>query len=46
MTKEQLHENGYETKIEYIEKIKQNYYWFGYNELHLIAKHFNILILI
>ena len=46
MTKEQLHENGYETKKEYIEKIKQNYYWLGYNELHLIAKHFNILILI
>ena len=46
MTKEQLHENGYETKKEYIEKIKRNYYWLGYNELHLIAKHFNILILI
>jgi hypothetical protein len=39
MTKEQLLENGYETKKEYIEKIKQNYYWLGYNELHLIAKH-------
>ena len=46
MSKQELEENGYKTKEEYIEKIKQNYSWLGYNELHLVAKHFNFLIFI
>ena len=46
MSKQQPEENGYETKEEYIEKIEYNYSWLGYNELHLLAKNYNILILI
>ena len=46
ISKQQLEENGYEAKEEYIDKIKQNYSWLGYNELHLIADYFNFLILI
>ena len=46
MTEEQLKEKGYETKDEYINQIKENYKWLGYNELHILAEHYNILIIV